>query len=517
MGRFGGGSNSPATNHAAAPGHDLWLTHFSHPHQLGLAPPDPLQSPPICAGCNSCVSGNAYYFCRPCNYALDITCAKMARRIRHPAHKDSMNIAVGVAASSCRACGRSGGGFVFRCDPCGYQVHCQCAAKQLTAKHQAHSHELRLVFSPPYDEKAFSCDLCCGTGTDHWLYRCDACDFDSHIECATFASKPAENLQREQKAPQGSRGRRPSHSGDGSDSSSESSGDQDAEDGAARKTLPLLRGQLGQRDRRRLQQGSQQPSAPPSPAPLPAATVRPQRAPSPTMGLLNPLRPLGQSLPPQTQWQPQRPQAPPSTNGLLRPPRPLGQSFPLQPLWQQQQPQKPSPINWLLNPPQRVQPPQQGQLPNTAPDQQQDRENKNDPNATGDSAAKDDCACGDRKNCICPDENRDEGNGGGNCACGDSYNCTCKDANGGCDDGLNSIPNREGDVDDGPVHHEYFCDHEDADAMPNQDRSVDDESSHYVENLEEDYSYNYQEADGSTMTVEYSCEDYYVEDTSYCY
>ncbi|XP_074583830.1 uncharacterized protein LOC141839880 [Curcuma longa] len=662
MGRLGGGSDSPRTNRAAAAsGDDPWVTHFSHPHHLQLTPPDPSQPPPICAGCDSRVLGSAYYFCEPCNYALDVSCVQMPRRIRHPSHKDSMNIVVGDAVSSCRACGRGSSGFVFLCEPCGYQVHCQCAAKQLTVKHRAHQHALHLVFSPPYEEKVFSCDVCRGAGTDHWLYRCAACDFDIHIECATSTPKPAGNLQTatssrqtEQRArprgrqrshpgdgsesssdssrdqdggddgalnfapdqtqsrppstrppsrlgppgrgrqtqrsleppaplpvapqrssaprkrasqpqvgdgsdsgsessedrdgedkgtqqtlaqPQtqsGQRGRgrqqqgsqqppaplpgapqRPSaprqrasssQAGDGSDSSSESCGDQDGENNeAAQQTLPRSRTKSGDRGLRRKQQGSQQPCAPLQPAPpRESPPVRPQQAPSPPMGLLSPQRPLGQSPLPRP-WQPQQPQAPSPANGLLRPPRPMGQSPPPQSPWQQQQPQVSLPLLGLLNPPQQRRQPLPSQ-PQQQPQQQPQTNATGDDNCScGDRyncTCKDgnrnqgnghgDCACGDRYNCTCGDGNRDQGDGNDNCACGNRYNCTCQDGNGGADDRLHS--------------------------MPNQDGGAGHRSNYYEENVEVDYSFDYHGADGSSVTVDYSCEvteDCYVHDDSY--
>ncbi|XP_042439304.1 uncharacterized protein DDB_G0284459-like [Zingiber officinale] len=696
MGRLGGGSDSPRTNRAAAAsGDDPWVTHFGHPHHLQLTPPDPSQPPPICAGCDSRVSGGAYYFCEPCNYALDASCVQMPRRIRHPAHKDSMNIAVGDAASSCRACGRGSSGFVFLCEPCGYQVHCQCAAKQLTLKHRAHQHALHLVFSPPYEEKVFSCDVCCGAGTDHWLYRCATCDFDIHIECATSASKPAGNLQTatssrqtEQKARPRPRGRQPSHSGDGSESSSESgrdqdggddgalnfapdpiqsrpqrpqsrlgqrgrgrqtqgsleppaplpvatqwspaprqrasqpqvgdgsdsgsesSEDQDGEDKGAQQTLTRPQGQLGQRGRGRQQRGSQQP-----PAPLPAATqrpsaprqraspsqagdggdssssescgdrdgennemaqqtlprprtklgqgdlrrqqlgsqqpsaplqpvppresaqARPQQAQSPAMGHLSPRRPLGQS-PLHQPRQPQQPQTLPPANGLVRPPRPIGQSPPPQSLWQQQQPPAPSPMMGLLNPPQ-----QRRQLLPSQPQQQSQQQPQANP--TGD----DNCSCGDRYNCTCQDGNRSQGNGHGDCACGDRYNCTCRDrnrdqgdGNGDCACGdRHNCTCRDGNRDQGDGNRDqgegngncacgnrYNCtcqdgnggDDDPLNSIPNQDGGVDHRSNYYEENVEVDYSFDYHGADGSSVTVDYSCEvaeDSYVHDDSYNY
>ncbi|WOL05972.1 hypothetical protein Cni_G14703 [Canna indica] len=197
MGRLGsGGSNAPKTNRATAqpppPADDPWIAHFSHPHHLELTSLEQSLTPPICAGCNSRASGVAYS-CKPCNYVVDVSCAKMPRRIRHPGHQHSLNILAMPPSkegpSNCAACGRGSAGFMYRCDPCGYELHCQCAAKPLSVNHRVHPHVLHLVFSPPYEDKVFSCDICDGAGMNHWLYRCAGCDFDAHVGCATAAAK----------------------------------------------------------------------------------------------------------------------------------------------------------------------------------------------------------------------------------------------------------------------------------------------------------------------------------------
>ncbi|KAF9602482.1 hypothetical protein IFM89_028496 [Coptis chinensis] len=59
----------------------------------------------------------------------------------------------------------------------------------LSLKHQSHPHPLNLAFNhPPYPTKGFYCDICQRLGSKYWLYRCNACEFDVHLDCAT--SKP---------------------------------------------------------------------------------------------------------------------------------------------------------------------------------------------------------------------------------------------------------------------------------------------------------------------------------------
>ncbi|RWW54813.1 hypothetical protein BHE74_00038594 [Ensete ventricosum] len=214
MGRLGNAGNAPRTNHSTHPhhpsGNDPRISHFCHPHPLELTSLEQALTPPICAGCASPASGCVVYSCNACNYLLDVSCAKMPRRIRHPAHPHSLNLFATPPSkegpSNCDACGRSSsssGGFTFYCDPCGFRLHCQCAAKPLTINHRAHPHPLNLIFSPPYDDKGFSCDICGDAGLNHWLYRCPPCEFDAHIGCATGGTlqPPARTRTTQQQAP----------------------------------------------------------------------------------------------------------------------------------------------------------------------------------------------------------------------------------------------------------------------------------------------------------------------------
>ncbi|KAK1305422.1 hypothetical protein QJS10_CPB11g02212 [Acorus calamus] len=104
----------------------------------------------------------------------------------------------------CDACGRQGDGFSYHCGVCGLDVHALCASMPLSVTHAAHAHPLGLEFFPPYNNKGFSCDVCRGTGSNHWLYRCAACEFDAHLSCATAKAGPAlsPGLQQQSPGPQ---------------------------------------------------------------------------------------------------------------------------------------------------------------------------------------------------------------------------------------------------------------------------------------------------------------------------
>ncbi|KAJ8505235.1 hypothetical protein OPV22_006121 [Ensete ventricosum] len=170
-------------------GYDPRINHFSHPHPLELASLQQSLTPPTCAGCTFRASGWAYS-CKACNYTLHISCAEMPQRIRHPAHPQHSLTLLTVptykeGSFNCDACGRDGAGFSYHCEPCGVDLHSMCASMPLSVSHGAHEHPLSLVFSVPYENNGFSCDLCGGMGSSHWLYRCAMCEFDAHIGCAT--------------------------------------------------------------------------------------------------------------------------------------------------------------------------------------------------------------------------------------------------------------------------------------------------------------------------------------------
>ncbi|RZR95486.1 hypothetical protein BHM03_00024341 [Ensete ventricosum] len=311
MGRLGNAGNAPRTNHSTHPhhpsGNDPRISHFCHPHPLELTSLEQALTPPICAGCASPVSGCVVYSCNACNYLLDVSCAKMPRRIRHPAHPHSLNLFATPPSkegpSNCDACGRSSsssssGGFTFYCDPCGFRLHCQCAAKPLTINHRAHPHPLNLIFSPPYDDKGFSCDICGDAGLNHWLYRCPPCEFDAHIGCATGGTlqPPARTRTTQQQAP-------------------------------ARTPTPRQQQQVSPRPSAPRQQASPRPSTPQQQAagrPRTSQQQGPRRPTPQQQGVQRPFSPQQLAPPlallPPGLLQPLRPLLPP---GLLQPPRRL--------------------------------------------------------------------------------------------------------------------------------------------------------------------------------------------------
>ncbi|KAL2480514.1 Phorbol-ester/DAG-type domain-containing protein [Abeliophyllum distichum] len=89
----------------------------------------------------------------------------------------------------CNACGTQGTGFCYHCDKCQLDLHTVCAFLRSSVKSNAHDHALNLCFESPYEDKTFVCDICGGSGSNHWLYRCNICEFDAHLKCAKVGVK----------------------------------------------------------------------------------------------------------------------------------------------------------------------------------------------------------------------------------------------------------------------------------------------------------------------------------------
>lgn len=186
--------------------YEPYIDHFSHPHPLQLTT---IQSQPlmnlsiaICSCCSRRFDGGYLYTCRSCSvgqlqggrgFALHAACAQMPPLISHPSHpKHPLSLLPappyqGSSTFNCDGCSHSGSGFCYHCSECDFDLHPTCASKPLTTAHPRHDHQLSLEFFPPYDIRGFSCDVCGGTGKNHWLYRCSYCEFDAHLDCATFA------------------------------------------------------------------------------------------------------------------------------------------------------------------------------------------------------------------------------------------------------------------------------------------------------------------------------------------
>ncbi|KAG6427019.1 hypothetical protein SASPL_111258 [Salvia splendens] len=158
------------------------ITHFSHPHHplnlksINISDPNTTK----CSACQKPASGLAYS-CDSCSYTLHKICSEMPEKLNHKADKKhSLTLLPSPAYSTgtfhCNACGMAGTSFCYHCGECELDLHPACAFTRSSVKGGAHHHPLQLCFEPPYPDKAFVCDVCGRSGSNHWLYRCEECE-----------------------------------------------------------------------------------------------------------------------------------------------------------------------------------------------------------------------------------------------------------------------------------------------------------------------------------------------------
>ncbi|KAF8403915.1 hypothetical protein HHK36_012021 [Tetracentron sinense] len=102
----------------------------------------------------------------------------------HPLEQAKLTQAGTVTCFGCKKDIVSGREY-YSCKTCTYFLDHDCYGMPLSITHHTHHHSLKLEFYPPYDGKVFRCDICNNPGSNHWLYRCDGCQFDVHLHCAT--------------------------------------------------------------------------------------------------------------------------------------------------------------------------------------------------------------------------------------------------------------------------------------------------------------------------------------------
>ncbi|XP_050214062.1 protein VACUOLELESS GAMETOPHYTES-like [Mercurialis annua] len=184
--------------------HDPCIHHFSHPHPLHLSN---LHTLTHCSACHL-QSSDWMYSCNPCNFTLHLSCTHLPSLITHPSHPlHTLTLFPSPdAAFNCDACGCNSHGFSYHCSHCDFDIHTTCAQNPLFVTNRYHPHLLQLTFHPPYQTEGFSCDLCQGLGSNHWLYRCATCEFDAHMDCAmgivsSPLSRPQPQLQHHNSFP----------------------------------------------------------------------------------------------------------------------------------------------------------------------------------------------------------------------------------------------------------------------------------------------------------------------------
>ncbi|KAJ7975995.1 putative Cysteine/Histidine-rich C1 domain family protein [Quillaja saponaria] len=176
------------------------VQHLSHSHPLELTNYSPYAGNLSCFGCKlKIVPGKDYYQCKICSFSLHNVCHNMPKITHHPSHSihglDLLFVPSFATQGTlkCLACGQLITGFYYHCAECGIYYHTLCLAFPFSLAIRSHPHKIKLEFSPPYD---FYCNLCDKSSyKNDWLYRCNMCEFDTHIACAITNSVPDRQIE----------------------------------------------------------------------------------------------------------------------------------------------------------------------------------------------------------------------------------------------------------------------------------------------------------------------------------
>ncbi|KAK3006437.1 hypothetical protein RJ639_015482 [Escallonia herrerae] len=171
------------------------LAHVSHPHPLILCD---VQAGYICISkddllvCNGCaqliVASNSYYRCSQisCDFFLHTVCTELPDEVQHPCHPEHplsfhpKSAAESISIFVCNLCETYCNGFRYRCELCEFDLDLRCASVTDTIEHEAHRHPL--VPTRSGDHHCSACREYCGFVT----YGCDSCGFYLEAFCAMF-------------------------------------------------------------------------------------------------------------------------------------------------------------------------------------------------------------------------------------------------------------------------------------------------------------------------------------------
>lgn len=179
------------------------INHFCHPHTLELITHQHFASSQLCSGCKIQATGSVYT-CKTCNFFLHIECSQMPKQITHPFDKEHTFTLLPKPIYPegnfrCDACGETGDGFCYHCKSYGTDLHILCAVLPQCVTHWSHHHQLELQFSSPYPDNSFCCDICKTVGANQWLYSCNTCGFDAHLNCTKLQTPPHQSYFHHQR------------------------------------------------------------------------------------------------------------------------------------------------------------------------------------------------------------------------------------------------------------------------------------------------------------------------------
>ncbi|KAK3125668.1 hypothetical protein QOZ80_7BG0608160 [Eleusine coracana subsp. coracana] len=161
--------------HFSHPGHELVKRHYAGPFRCDMC----LEGLTLTGPAYGCLTG--------CDFAIHDSCAAHPHTLSSPAHPPHSLVLLQTrpddVAHACDVCTGfcAPGSFLYRCPPCGFNMHPSCARLPRVVRSARHmEHDLTLVVVAEG-----RCAACRGGGAT--FYRCAACNVDFHVACAATA------------------------------------------------------------------------------------------------------------------------------------------------------------------------------------------------------------------------------------------------------------------------------------------------------------------------------------------
>ncbi|XP_020869099.1 LOW QUALITY PROTEIN: uncharacterized protein LOC9298594 [Arabidopsis lyrata subsp. lyrata] len=130
-----------------------------------------------------------FYYCPPCDFALNFVCAKKEAilYIDQPKwHEHTLALFLRKTSLTCNVCALSHSSCpLYMCPPCDFVIHKSCISLPRVIRISRHLH--RIAFTTSFDQGDWSCGVCrTKIDNDYGGYACiKGCSYAAHSKCAT--------------------------------------------------------------------------------------------------------------------------------------------------------------------------------------------------------------------------------------------------------------------------------------------------------------------------------------------